>query len=553
MKLFFNIILIISTLSLNAQEFTFFEQLVDLGGSKIIHADLNGDGKLDFVTEYNYNWDSYVGLTTDQGVDFKIFSEGVVLEYLNVIDLDLDGDNDIIGSATSDHKTIIFINDGNGNFEKIETDFPPYYGIVFDDVDEDGTPELVLAHYKEIAIISVPELTIEFTITDEAWGFSPSCMRYLDYNQDGTLELIVLNNQADFFMFNKTGEQEYTKTVITKNHYGTHGFYISDLNQDNQLDFITYGYDVAGVLMNTGNNTFNEISIPGSEDVVSWVTLGDLDNDNIDEILMLEGHFLREITSIAKFNTNSGTFDVTNLTSDYSNTNKGGIADLNNDGLMDFYFFSSHPSKKFVIALQSDIMFKDNDNDGFTEDVDCDDSNPDIYPGAEEICDDLDNNCNGQIDENQTFLSWWIDKDNDGFGEGPKENRIVDCKQPDGYVQNYDDCDDSNPNINPNAEDIPDNGIDENCDGMDSTTGIYEIENSKVHIYPNPANSVINIDITGQLNYNISLFNMLGKLVYSAKNQSSININSIPKGTYILELKDTKTNKKIIEKIVIER
>ncbi len=84
-------------------------------------------------------------------------------------------------------------------------------------------------------------------------------------------------------------------------------------------------------------------------------------------------------------------------------------------------------------------------------------------------------------------------------------------------------------------------------------SSIYETENSVVNIYPNPANSVINIDVTGQLNYNISLFNMLGKLVYSAKNQRSININSIPKGTYMLELKDTKTNKKIIEKIVVER
>ena len=58
----------------------------------------------------------------------------------------------------------------------------------------------------------------------------------------------------------------------------------------------------------------------------------------------------------------------------------------------------------------------DGDGDGFTEDVDCDDTNADINSNAEELCDDIDNNCDGQIDEGVKQL-FYADGDGDGYGE----------------------------------------------------------------------------------------------------------------------------------------
>ena len=98
-------------------------------------------------------------------------------------------------------------------------------------------------------------------------------------------------------------------------------------------------------------------------------------------------------------------------------------------------------------------------------DLDCDDNGEnasDIYPGATEICDGLDNNCDEQIDEQGTEETpiWYIDTDNDQFGN--VQFPISSCTKPDGYVSNFEDCDDENQAINPNAIEICDD-VDNDC------------------------------------------------------------------------------------------
>ena len=79
---------------------------------------------------------------------------------------------------------------------------------------------------------------------------------------------------------------------------------------------------------------------------------------------------------------------------------------------------------------------------------DCDDGNIDIYPGAEEICgNDIDEDCDG------FDAPCCIDNDGDGYGQGDA------CTGPD--------CDDTNPDANPGANEVCGNGVDEDCDGED--------------------------------------------------------------------------------------
>lgn len=103
--------------------------------------------------------------------------------------------------------------------------------------------------------------------------------------------------------------------------------------------------------------------------------------------------------------------------------------------------------------------------DGYVENAnDCDDNDGDIHPDADEVCDDVDNNCDGQIDEDAVNAdTYYVDTDEDGFGDANVTTEA--CNVPSGYVDNDDDCDDSNATVNPDATESC-NGVDNDCDGQ---------------------------------------------------------------------------------------
>ncbi|NNK86894.1 MAG: hypothetical protein HKO90_01300, partial [Flavobacteriaceae bacterium] len=80
--------------------------------------------------------------------------------------------------------------------------------------------------------------------------------------------------------------------------------------------------------------------------------------------------------------------------------------------------------------------------------TDCDDTNAAINPGATEVCDGIDNNCDGNIDEG-VLNNYYADDDSDGYGD--PGDAVQACTQPGGYVINNFDCDDTNAAINPNT------------------------------------------------------------------------------------------------------
>ncbi len=134
-------------------------------------------------------------------------------------------------------------------------------------------------------------------------------------------------------------------------------------------------------------------------------------------------------------------------------------------------FFVCVFSFSFVLAL-------DSDGDGFDSDShdkslwDCNDSDSLINPNAVEIFDDVDNDCNGEIDEGA--MAYYFDADGDGYGDD--WNSVVECFGFENYVEVSGDCDDRNSLVNPGIVEVCGNGVDEDCDGYDSVCGEEAVE-----------------------------------------------------------------------------
>lgn len=174
----------------------------------------------------------------------------------------------------------------------------------------------------------------------------------------------------------------------------------------------------------------------------------------------------------------------------------------------------------------------DADGDGVAaEDGDCNDGDASIHPGAEEACDGVDNNCNEAVDEGFSDVDSngtpdcrdveacdGLDNDADGqidedFGDADGDG-VKDCldgeacdgvdnngdgdidegydADGDGYTQcgsdtEDADCDDSDANIHPGANDRPDDSIDNDCDGLTDESAYTEGDLSITEIMSNPA------------------------------------------------------------------
>jgi hypothetical protein len=140
-------------------------------------------------------------------------------------------------------------------------------------------------------------------------------------------------------------------------------------------------------------------------------------------------------------------------------------------------------------AVDAPLWYADTDADGFGDPAasaaacqappghladasDCDDTTDDVAPGAWELCNGRDEDCDGQVDEDALDAPpWYADLDADGFGD--PTDRIDACDAPPGYVADDEDCDDADPFRSP-GEDERCDGEDDDCDGRVDEPGAVD-------------------------------------------------------------------------------
>ena len=134
-----------------------------------------------------------------------------------------------------------------------------------------------------------------------------------------------------------------------------------------------------------------------------------------------------------------------------------------------------------VTGLQTDIC------------DDCNDGDPRAYPGAAEVCDGADNDCDGQTDEPDASdaATWYPDADHDG--SGADSGAVAQCDPPAGYVASGGDCDDSNREVNPAST--------EYCDGYDDIllgapeANVWWGRQGVVYLFRGPLSGTLRIDV----------------------------------------------------------
>jgi len=186
----------------------------------------------------------------------------------------------------------------------------------------------------------------------------------------------------------------------------------------------------------------------------------------------------------------------------YNFKNLGAVANGNNSGLnsVEDYSVNSYTGTMNNFTLDGGtsnwVWHYDDDGDGYDLCDDCDDNNPNVNPGLAEVnCNGIDDNCDGTIDEGSIYgctdalacnydvtatcddgsctypTLWFADADGDGLGDPSMPLNA--CEQPEFYVADSSDCDDTNPNVNPNTTEDPCNGLDDNCNGVIDEGQVY--------------------------------------------------------------------------------
>ena len=204
-------------------------------------------------------------------------------------------------------------------------------------------------------------------------------------------------------------------------------------------------------------------------------------------------------------------------------------------------------------AIHLDTCVADAPAGYVTNKLDCNDADAGLSPDAMEICDGLDNNCNGVADEGLGVFTFYADADADGFGNAAVSLDTCVNQLPAGFAANNLDCDDSDASVNPGAEEIPD-GLDNDCNGLvDDVVATTELSN-KARVYPNPVSNRLTVYFTPGNTLRASVLNGAGQTIMEeslrfAGSFAQLDFSKQIPGLYFLRLENADTGEKVLIKV----
>lgn len=282
---------------------------------------------------------------------------------------------------------------------------------------------------------------------------------------------------------NNTGDLIWAKQIAGTN--ASSSVNLSSFALDNYRNILFTGYFIGTVDFDPGAGNFNltNTNIAGGgacfilklDPYGDFITAKHIDNSTgnsiaADQSVVTGGlYIVGTYHSVTDFDPGPGVFNLTSVGGGdmfFLKLTIRTAGDADWDGIPDASdncpSASNVMQRDFDIDEQGDACDTDDDNDGSLDVNDCAPLDPSIHPGAIELCNNVDDNCNGEIDEGFRFYQ---DSDVDGYGN--PNNFVQECSgvEPPGYLSDHSDCNDGNDLVHPGAQEIC-NGLDDDCDGL---------------------------------------------------------------------------------------
>ena len=228
-----------------------------------------------------------------------------------------------------------------------------------------------------------------------------------------------------------------------------------------------------------------------------------------------------------------------------------------NDGLDFFTYYADADADGYGNAQISLDTCAENAPAGWVVNAeDCDDTREDVNPEGTEVCDDADNNCDGQVNEGLERFIYYADTDADGYGD---EEAVLDtcaAEAPIGFVTVGEDCDDTDASVNPDGIEIVNNEIDEDCDGEILMSAVTEIDGNVFELFPNPARSYLNVSFAQSAEVTLTVYAITGQkiLTQSAVGVSTrVDLQDFAEGVYLLEIFSEQTRSRVLRRFEVVR